>query len=361
MNLNKKLCDEWNMNKNINPITKKKIVIDGPTYKKIEKNCNKNKEDKKPKKEDKKPKKENKKPKKEDKKPKNICEEWLKNPNINPETGKTIKKNGVIYKKLLKLCEEKKNKSKTSSLSSHSSSSKKSVNSDVKEKKLCEEWLKNPSINPETGRKINIDGPKYNYFKTLCLKNKISNKSPSHHDDESSRRRKYSSYHDDESSRRHKSSSSYKTIASYITSSLDDEKLDKIKKENKDVKQKFAETMYDLKFDDKKLIKLIKSDVQLKKEIAEKLYDLNKIKSSPIQSNNDSYLINPFTNNDSNSYYSEEELKKEIEEEIKSQIIDDINKRLSSNEKIDKKDEKQTDDIFTRLYNMFNINPLNYI
>ena len=85
INLNKKLCDEWDLNKNINPITKRNIKKNGPVYNNIEKKCKKittNDDDK------------------------DICKEWLNNRNINPETGKLIKKNGSVYKKLLKLCEE---------------------------------------------------------------------------------------------------------------------------------------------------------------------------------------------------------------------------------------------------------------
>ena len=143
-NLNKKLCDEWNSNKNINPITKRNIKSNGPVYNNIEKNCNKINSGTK---------------KQTNKGEKNICDEWLKNPSINPETGKSIKKNGPVFKKLTKLCKEKINKSKSSSDMSVSS----------KTKKLCSEWKNNPTINPETGYKIKIDGPKYNYFKNLCL------------------------------------------------------------------------------------------------------------------------------------------------------------------------------------------------
>ena len=41
MNLSLEDCEEWESNRNKNPITGRKIKIDGPTYKKIEKQCNK--------------------------------------------------------------------------------------------------------------------------------------------------------------------------------------------------------------------------------------------------------------------------------------------------------------------------------
>jgi DNA ligase-1 len=39
--MNTETCNKWLENKTINPITKRKIKVDGPTYKKIEKECNK--------------------------------------------------------------------------------------------------------------------------------------------------------------------------------------------------------------------------------------------------------------------------------------------------------------------------------
>jgi hypothetical protein len=181
--LNKILCDEWNSNKNINPITKRSIKPNGPVYNNFEKNCNKLGNDKKI---------------KDIKKgSKNICDEWLNNPNINPETGKAIKKNGPVYKRLLKECEKKKDKSKSKSSSLSSSS---------KTLKLCDEWKKNPTINPETGYKIKIDGPKYKYFKTLCMNLNKKVKSSSQH-----------SFHTPKSSSHHSSYHSFHTNASSLS------------------------------------------------------------------------------------------------------------------------------------------------
>ena len=92
MEINK--CKEWLLNKNINPITKRKIKIDGPTYKKFKELCyNKDKN----------------------------CKEWLLNKNINPITKRNIKIDGPIYKKFNELCINKKILSLI--LSSNSSSS----------------------------------------------------------------------------------------------------------------------------------------------------------------------------------------------------------------------------------------------
>ena len=37
------LCNEWNLNRNINPITKRKIKPEGAIYKNLLKKCDKNK------------------------------------------------------------------------------------------------------------------------------------------------------------------------------------------------------------------------------------------------------------------------------------------------------------------------------
>lgn len=43
-------------------------------------------------------------PKRQSHPPNDICIKWLKNKGINPETGRKIKVNGPIYKKLEKKC-----------------------------------------------------------------------------------------------------------------------------------------------------------------------------------------------------------------------------------------------------------------
>jgi len=98
-------CNKWLANKNINPETSRKIKETGAIYKKLLKECsikplNKDKKEKKDK-NDKKDKKDNKLTKRD------ICNKWLANKNINPETSRAIKETGAIYKKLLKECSPK--------------------------------------------------------------------------------------------------------------------------------------------------------------------------------------------------------------------------------------------------------------
>jgi hypothetical protein len=74
---------------------------------------------------------------------KEICDKWLKNKTINPETSRKIKENGPAYKKLLKKC---------------------SLNPND----ICDKWLKNKNINPETLRKIKENGPVYKKLQKKC-------------------------------------------------------------------------------------------------------------------------------------------------------------------------------------------------
>jgi hypothetical protein len=78
---------------------------------------------------------------------KDICDKWLKNKTINPETSRKIKENGTVYKKLLKKC---------------------SLNP-LNQKEICDKWLKNKTVNPETLRKIKENGTIYKKLAKKCL------------------------------------------------------------------------------------------------------------------------------------------------------------------------------------------------
>ena len=88
-----------------------------------------------------------------------ICNKWLMNKNINPETSRAIKETGAIYKKLFKEC------------------SMNPLNKDKKEKpkitksEICNKWLMNKNINPETSRDIKETGAIYKkLFKECSMK-----------------------------------------------------------------------------------------------------------------------------------------------------------------------------------------------
>ena len=93
MQLSKEDCDKWINNKNINPLTRRKIKEDGPVFKKIEAICIPESA-----------------PKQKSPKPtiftKEDCDAWNLDPSKNPITKRKLNmnaKNG-IYTQLLKLC-----------------------------------------------------------------------------------------------------------------------------------------------------------------------------------------------------------------------------------------------------------------
>ena len=86
---------------------------------------------------------------------KDICDKWLLNKTINPETLRKIKENGPVYNKLLKKC----------SLNQKEEKAKKDI---------CDKWLLNKTINPETLRKIKENGDVYKKLEKICSLNQKS-------------------------------------------------------------------------------------------------------------------------------------------------------------------------------------------
>jgi hypothetical protein len=83
-----------------------------------------------------------------------LCNEWLKNPLINPETGHGIVYKGPTYKNWEDRCKKMNLKLVIKNVE---------IN-----KNICGLWQQNPSINPLTGRKIKIDGPAYLKLQKKC-------------------------------------------------------------------------------------------------------------------------------------------------------------------------------------------------
>jgi hypothetical protein len=93
---------------------------------------------------------------------KDLCDKWLTNKTVNPETSRKIKENGDVYKKLEKLCSLNQNKKQ-----------KKDVK--ITQKDLCDKWLTNKTVNPETSRKIKENGEVYKKLEKLCSVKSSSN------------------------------------------------------------------------------------------------------------------------------------------------------------------------------------------
>jgi hypothetical protein len=90
---------------------------------------------------------------------KDLCNKWLANKTINPETSRKIKENGDVYNKLQKLC---------------SLNQKPKKEAKIGQKDLCDKWLANKTINPETSRKIKENGDVYKKLQKLCSVKSLS-------------------------------------------------------------------------------------------------------------------------------------------------------------------------------------------
>lgn len=141
--MNKHHCKEFKQNSLINPLTKRTIKKNGPTYKKLRKECdelsvktydNTSSYDL-----------------------NYYCKKFKKNPEINPFTNSKIKLNGSTYKNLKKNCTEIVD------------------NQDKIYKQLCDKWKKNNRLDPITRLKIN--NSKIKYWNSFCNKSYICSKS----------------------------------------------------------------------------------------------------------------------------------------------------------------------------------------
>jgi len=229
--LNIKLCNKWNKNKKINPITKTKLGLNTSTYKTIKTTCKKILDE-------------------IEEVPSysiddNIdltlkdCKKWVKNPKKHPLTGKVVNKKSSTYKELNKTCKKilDDNKTSLSSTSNKKSSSdnesisslllSKKIKPNIKlNKKLCMEWNKNKLINPITKRPIKKNGPTYNMIKQYCIK--LQNKKDKSTDEITSLKSKSISKSNTKSSQISTSSSSTSSSISSVSPEL---KIDELNKE----------------------------------------------------------------------------------------------------------------------------------
>jgi len=101
-----------------------------------------------------------------------ICDEWRKNPLVNPETKRAIKADGPKYKELQKLCKDKTSPPK----GKEQSPPKGSPNSGISD--ICKKWFENRGVNPRTGAGIKVGGPTYLKLEKECGKGATSAKKP---------------------------------------------------------------------------------------------------------------------------------------------------------------------------------------
>ena len=72
-----------------------------------------------------------------------MCDKWRVNPIKNPDTGRSIKRNGPTWRRLERRCA--------------------GGNDD------CDGWTANRLINPTTGRRIKVDGPTWRELERQCF------------------------------------------------------------------------------------------------------------------------------------------------------------------------------------------------
>ena len=84
-----------------------------------------------------------------------LCSLWLQEPLINPETGHSIRRNGPTFNSWKERC-------KSVNMQSRPLATKQMT------WRKCQEWQRNPMVNPDTGRKIARGGATYKWIKKEC-------------------------------------------------------------------------------------------------------------------------------------------------------------------------------------------------
>jgi len=85
---------------------------------------------------------------------KRLCNEWLKEPLLNPKTGLPIDRNGPTFMYWKEKCKQLGLKKNEQCL-------------ELTWRK-CQEWRKNPLVNPDSGRDIKRNGPTYKWLEKEC-------------------------------------------------------------------------------------------------------------------------------------------------------------------------------------------------
>lgn len=86
---------------------------------------------------------------------KRLCQLWLREPLINPETGHSIDRNGPTFNNWRERC-------RRAGLMNRPKATK------VMTWRKCQEWRRNPHVNPDTGRKIDPNGPTGKWIAKEC-------------------------------------------------------------------------------------------------------------------------------------------------------------------------------------------------
>jgi serine/threonine protein kinase len=142
------VCDQWKLNKSINPRTNRKIKPTGKVYKDLETEC----ASKSP-------------TRRRAGGPRNLdpyspkCLKWRNNPTVNPTTDRKIKIGGPTYQKLEEECGPP---------VAAPAPPRAPPQNDKQAEPNCDEWRANPSMNPKTGRAISPRGKIYQWYQKNC-------------------------------------------------------------------------------------------------------------------------------------------------------------------------------------------------
>lgn len=148
------VCDQWKLDKSINPRTNRKIKPTGKVYKALEVECaTKSPGGRSPKGSPKRPARGQ-----DPYSPK--CLKWHSNPTVNPTTDRKIKMGGPTYQKLEEECG-----SPTAGNLPPVNTSPAAPTPLADE---CDEWKANPGKNPRTGRAISPRGKIYQWYQKNC-------------------------------------------------------------------------------------------------------------------------------------------------------------------------------------------------
>lgn len=86
---------------------------------------------------------------------KRLCMLWLQEPLINPETGHSIDRDGPTFEMWKERC-------KNIGMKTQPTATK------TMTWRKCQEWKRYPNINPDTGKKIKKDGPTFKWIEKQC-------------------------------------------------------------------------------------------------------------------------------------------------------------------------------------------------
>lgn len=133
------VCDQWKLNKLVNPRTNRTIKPTGKVYKDLEVECA-GTAGKPP-------------PRRNQYSPK--CLNWRNKPDVNPTTGRKIKIGGPTYRTLEQEC----------GAAAQPQQQQQAATIQVDE---CDEWKANSTKNPRTGRTISPQGKIYQWYQKNC-------------------------------------------------------------------------------------------------------------------------------------------------------------------------------------------------